>query len=137
MKPVNPLAKLDKVHEMQIRVRYQETDGQGHVHHANYIGYFEIGRTEMLRDTGVSYREFENNGLMLVITDVSCQYFQPAYYDDLLTLRTTVVKARGVRIRHQYDILREHELVVRGFTTVACVDRGGRVQRLPQWLRSG
>ena len=121
---------------MQIRVRYQETDGQGHVHHANYITYFEVGRTEMLRNTGVSYREFEASGLMLVVVDVSCQYFQPAYYDDLLTMQTSVVKSKGVRIRHQYDIFRDGNLIVRGFTTVACVDTNGQVKRLPDWLRT-
>jgi len=136
MKRVNPPEKVDRLHEMQIRVRYQETDGQGHVHHANYVTFFEVGRTEMLRSSGFSYRDFENSGLMLVVVEFSCQYFQPAYYDDLLTLQTAVIHARGVRIRHQYEMKRGDALIVRGFTTVACVDRDGQVKRLPAWLRN-
>ena len=82
-------------HEVQIRVRYQETDAMGRVHHANYINYFELGRTELLRAMGRSYKEVEHEGYYLVIADVSCRYLLPAQYDDLLTLRTTVLRARG------------------------------------------
>ena len=135
MKTVNPVAQIAREHQVEVRVRYQETDAQGRVHHANYINYFEIGRVEMLRANGVSYRQFEETGLMLVVIAVNCEYFVPASYDDLLTVKTTIVRARGVRIQHRYEITRQEELVVTGETTVACVNHDGLVTRLPGWLR--
>ncbi len=122
-------------HETEIRVRYQETDAQGHVHHTTYINYFEIGRIEMLRAAGHSYRELEDQGIRLVVSEVGCQFFTPARYDDLLRLTTTVVRSRGARIHHRYEICREQDLIVSGFTIVAAVDVSGKVVRLPRWLR--
>ncbi len=135
MNTVNPVPQIARQHQIQIRVRYQETDAQGRVHHANYINYFEIGRVEMLRSSGISYRQFEDSGLMLVVTAVGCEYFSPASYDDLLTVTTTIVRAKGVRIQHRYEIKSNGELVAAGDTTVACVNRDGVVTRLPAWLR--
>lgn len=121
-------------HEIAIRVRYQETDGQGHVHHANYLTWFEMGRVELLRAAGHSYRELEAGGIMLVISEVSVQYFLPAQFDDLLTLRTTTLKAKGARIEHGYELFRDDTLIVRARTVVACISREGKVTRLPKWL---
>jgi acyl-CoA thioester hydrolase len=123
-------------HEIEIRVRYQETDGQGRVHHANYLTWFELGRVELLRAAGHNYRELEEAGIYLVVSDVSVQYYLPALFDDLLRLRTTTVRAKGARIEHRYEIARGEELLAEGSTTVACIDRSGRVTRLPSWLRS-
>jgi acyl-CoA thioester hydrolase len=122
-------------HEIEIRVRYQETDGQGRVHHANYLAWFELGRVELMRAAGHSYRELEQAGIFLVVAAVTAQYFQPAYFDDLLRLRTTTVRAKGARIEHRYQIFRRDELLAEGTTVVACIDRSGRVSRLPEWLR--
>ena len=122
-------------HEIEIRVRYQETDGQGRVHHANYAKWFEQGRVELLRAAGRSYRDLESAGVYLVVAEVQVRYFAPALFDDLLTLRTTTVRAKGARIEHRYEVLRQGELLAEGSTTVACIDRAGRVQRLPEWLR--
>lgn len=121
-------------HEIQIRVRYQETDAQGRVHHATYLNYFEVGRVELLRAAGYSYRELEEQGIFLVVREVSCRYHEPAFYDDLLTLRTTTVRSRGVRIEHRYELFRDGQLLADGRTVVACVDRQGKVRRLPRWL---
>ncbi len=121
-------------HEIQIRVRYQETDGQGRLHHANYFTYFELGRTELLRAAGHSYRTVEEQGYLLVVADIGCEYFLPASFDDLLTLRTTVVKAKGARIEHQYEVFRDKELLARGRSIVACIDRSGKPKRIPVWL---
>jgi acyl-CoA thioester hydrolase len=121
-------------HEMQIRVRYQETDGQRRLHHANYLTYFEMGRTEMLRALGRSYREFEDAGLFMVVADASCQYKAPAEYDDLLVLRTWVVKTGAAHIRHAYELVRGATIIATGATTVVCVDRDGKVRRLPDWM---
>ena len=78
--------------ETSIRVRYAETDRMGLLHHANYFVYFEIGRTELLRQRGLTYRQVEDAGHYLVIIDIGCKFKRPAHYDDLLLLRTTVVR---------------------------------------------
>lgn len=122
-------------HEIEIRVRYQETDGQGRVHHGNFVNYFEIGRVELLRASGHSYRELEEAGVLLVVSELTCRYYLPAFYDDLLRLKTTTVRSRGVRIEHQYEVRRDEQLVADGRTVVACVRPDGKVQKLPAWLR--
>lgn len=121
-------------HEIEIRVRYQETDGQGRLHHANYFTYFELGRTELLRASGYIYRQIEDEGGMLVVSEISCQYYQPGIYDDLLRLKTTVVEARGARVVHQYQVFRGETLLAEGRSTLASINREGRVTRLPPGL---
>ena len=121
-------------HEIEIRVRYQETDGQARVHHANYFNYFELGRTELLRAAGHSYRQLEESGYMLVVAEISCKYFLPAAFDDVLRLRTSTVSARGARVEHRYEVYRGSELLAEGRSVVACINREGRVSRLPNFL---
>jgi acyl-CoA thioester hydrolase len=121
-------------HEIEIRVRYQETDGQGRVHHANYLTWFELGRVELLRAMGHSYRELEAAGVMLVVAEMNVQYYLPAFFDDVLTLTTRATKAKGARILHEYHIRRGSDLLAQGTSTIACIDRDGRVSRLPKWL---
>ena len=125
-----PLAA--RSHELTIRVTYAETDGQRRVHHANYLNYFERGRVEMLRAAGVSYRQFEAGGLMLVVTEMNVRYLGAAEFDDVLTLITTVTEVRSVRIRHRYRIWRAEELLVAADSTIACVDAQGRPAKLPR-----
>ncbi len=122
-------------HEITFRVRYQETDAQGHVHHANYLTWFEMGRVEYLRACGKSYRALEEEGVLLVIAEANVQYYSPAKFDDELRLVTNTVAARGARIFHAYQVFRGDTLLAEGKTTVACIDRGGRVRRLPDWLQ--
>jgi len=122
-------------HQIQVRVRYQETDGQRRVHHANYLNYFEVARTEMLRASGVTYRELEDAGVFLVVSEATCSYKAPADYDDLLTIRTWIEKAGGASLRHGYEVVRDATIIARGTTVVVCVDREGKVQRMPDWLR--
>src|SRR5688572_22437909 len=121
-------------HDIEIRVRYQETDGQGRVHHANYLTWFELGRVELLRAMGHSYRELEKAGIFLVVAEINAKYYLPALFDDVLRLRTTTVRAKGARIEHRYEVFRGEELLAEGTTTVACIDPRGRVTRLPNWL---
>ena len=121
-------------HHIEIRVRYQETDGQGHVHHANYFSYFELGRTEMLRAAGIGYERIEQLGIKLVVAEISCRYHRPAQFGEVLVLHTHTVSAKGARIRHRYELFRGDLLLAEGESTVACVDNRGRVQRLPQVL---
>lgn len=121
-------------HEIEIRVRYQETDGQGRLHHANFFTYFEMGRTELLRASGITYRQIEEEGWMLVVSEISCKYLQPGNYDDVLRLRTTVVETRAASVIHEYQVLRGETLLAKGRSVLACIDHQGRVQRLPEAL---
>ena len=122
-------------HDTLIRVRYAETDRMGLLHHANYFIYFEAGRTELLRQRGLSYREIEDAGHYLVIIDAGCKFKRPAHYDDLLTLRTTVARVTHVKIVHHYEVFRDGVLLAEGHTTLACVDKDGKPQPLPEQLR--
>ncbi len=121
--------------EIPIRVRYAETDRMGLLHHANYFVYFEQGRTELLRKRGMTYRDMEDAGHLLVIVDLGCKFKRPAYYDDLLTLRTIVERVTHVKIVHKYEVLRDGLLLAEGHSTLACVDREGRPQALPESLK--
>jgi acyl-CoA thioester hydrolase len=121
--------------EIQLRVRYAETDRMGLLHHANYFVYFEMGRTELLRKRGISYREVEDAGHYLVIVDIGCKFKRPAYYDDVLTLRTSVARLTHVKIVHQYQLSRDGILLAEGHSTLACVDKEGKPQALPEMLK--
>ena len=135
MTSVNSTPVVPREHEMEIRVRYQETDAQGRVHHSNYINYFEVARVEMLRQSGISYRQLEESGVMLVVASISCNYIRGAMADDLLTIKTTVTRAKGVRIHHHYEISVDEELIATGDTVVAAINESGKVVRLPKWLQ--
>jgi acyl-CoA thioester hydrolase len=121
-------------HDTTLRVRYAETDRMGFLHHANYFVYFEQGRTELLRAAGLSYRDIEDSGFFLVVIDIGCKFKRPARYDDLLVLRTIVERVTHVKIVHRYELYRDGELLAIGHSTLACVDREGRPQPLPDLL---
>ena len=127
-------------HKLEIRVRYHETDGQGRVHHAQYINYFERGRVELLRAAGKSYREVEEDGIFLVVSKMNVEYLNGAEFDDLLCLTTNVAKVGGVRIEHHYLITKQDAEgkeveIVKGSSVVASVNRDGKVRKLPKHLR--
>ncbi|HEX7376187.1 MAG TPA: thioesterase family protein [Pirellulales bacterium] len=121
-------------HEIQIRVRYQETDAMGVLHHANYFTYFEMGRTELLRANGHDYRRIEEGGVFMVVVDVGCRYRRPARYDDVLRLKTRLKRLTSAKIEHEYELYRGDELLAEGRSVLACVDGEGRLQRVPDWL---
>lgn len=125
---------MQREHEIQIRVRYKETDGQGRVHHANYFVWFEMGRVEMLRAAGYDYRKLEAEGTLLVVHKISAQYVLPAFYDDLLTLRTRLIRITPARCEQEYELYRDNDLLAKGASTLACVTRTGRVRTIPDWL---
>jgi acyl-CoA thioester hydrolase len=126
---------MNREMDLEIRVRYQETDAMGVLHHANYFTYFEMGRTELLRTTGKTYREIEDEGILMVIVKIACKYLRPARYDDVLRLHTRTRRVSAAKIEHDYQLFRGDELLAEGESTLACVDRQGRVQRTPEWLR--
>lgn len=127
---------MSSSHRIEIRVRYCETDAMGFLHHANHINYYEMGRTELLRAQGGDYRSIEESGLFLVVVKLDCRYHAPARYDDLLTLETTVERVSAVKIEHSYRLFRGDQLLASASSVLACVDREGRVQRLPESLTS-
>lgn len=99
----------NKWYKHNLRVLYQDTDQMGVVHHANYVGWFEIARTEMIRNAGISYNEVEKLGLILPVLDINISYRQPAYYDDLLTIFTKITDFSPVRLEFAYEVRRANE----------------------------
>jgi acyl-CoA thioester hydrolase len=117
-----------------LRVRYAETDKMGVVYHSNYFVWFEIGRTEFCRARGFSYREMEENeNAFLVVAESYCRYKAPAYYDDVLIVRTHITELRRRSLRFGYEIVRESDAVViaEGETGHVVTDMNGRVRSMP------
>lgn len=111
------------IHETNLRIRYAETDQMGYVYYGNYATFYEVARTEMLRSTGISYRELEEMGVMLPVTDLSCKYMKPARYDDLITIRTTIKEKPLIRLNFDYEVFnQEGELLNTGSTQLVFVD---------------
>lgn len=98
--------KLSRWFHTSFRVRYQETDQMGVVYHANYLNWFEIGRTEMIRELGFSYREMEEAGALLPVVDLDVKYHQPARYDDQITVFTRMIDFSPLRIHYAYEVRR-------------------------------
>ncbi len=121
-------------HSIEIRVRYSETDAMGFLHHSNYLTYFEIGRTELFRQQGGSYRRMEELGMFFVVASVDVKFRRPARYDDVLTLNTKISRATPARLEHSYQLLRGDELLTEGHSVIACVDNAGQLQRIPEDL---
>lgn len=119
-------------HEIEIRVRYNEADAMGFLHHGNYFAYFEMGRTELLRAQGGNYRQMESDGLLMVVVSIECKYRKPARYDDVLTLQTRIVRVTPAKLEHEYRLYRDGELLTEARSVLACVDRSGIVQRIPE-----
>ncbi|MBX3388654.1 MAG: acyl-CoA thioesterase [Phycisphaeraceae bacterium] len=126
-----------------VLVRYCECDPMGVAHHASYIPWLEIGRTDLLRETGISYKTLEERGVFLVIVKLEVKYRRPVLYDDTVEIRTKWVGGSRIKIEHEYEVV-----VVRresakeslpltaavGATTLACVNHEGRPMELPDWL---
>jgi acyl-CoA thioester hydrolase len=118
-------------------VRYAETDTMGVVYYANYLVWFEVARTDLLRTAGWSYREMETEGYRLPVLEANCVYRQPALYDDEIDVKTTGEVMSPVRVKFLYDVVRPKDelLLATGFTVHASIDRGGRPCRLPDRVR--
>ncbi len=122
---------------VQIRVRYPEVDRMGLAHHTSHFVWFEIGRTELMRERGVPYRTLEEEGILLPVIVASCSYVAPVRYDELLRVRTTLSETGPVRATFTYRIERESDglLLATGSTTHAAVDQRGRPRRMPTALK--
>jgi acyl-CoA thioester hydrolase len=118
---------------VQVTVRYAETDMMGIVYHANYLPWFEVGRTTLLKEIGVPYRKLEEEGFRLPVLEISAKYLRPAVYDDTLDILTTLAERPLLRIRLDYEVSRAGELLATGASVHAFVDREGRPVRPPAW----
>jgi acyl-CoA thioester hydrolase len=115
----------------QVTVRYAETDMMGIVYHANYLPWFEVARTQLLREQGLSYRQLEADGYRVPVLDVAAKYLRPALYDDTLTVVATIREKPLLRIKFEYQIFRGDELLVTGQSSHAFCDTKGQPTRPP------
>lgn len=119
-----------------IRVRYAETDAMGIVHHSRYIPWFEVGRSDWLREAGLSYTEFSNMGYYLTVVEVGARYLKPALYDELVTVHTWVGEIKSRELKMEYEVVNAAgECLVTGFTRHICITHDGHPARLPQVLQ--
>jgi acyl-CoA thioester hydrolase len=121
----------------RLRVRYAETDQMGVAWHGNYFAWFEVGRTDLLRERGMSYRELEQQDLYLPVIEARAAYARPARYDDALLIETRIASHSGARVAFEYEVRREADEapLATGFTAHAAVDGRGKPRRLPAELR--
>jgi acyl-CoA thioester hydrolase len=117
--------------QAQVTVRYAETDMMGIVYHANYLPWFEVARTQLLREQGFPYRQLETEGYRIPVLEVGAKYLRPALYDDTLTIVATITEKPLLRIRLGYEVLRGGELLATGHSTHAFCDLTGRPTRPP------
>ncbi len=129
----------------RIRVRYCECDPMGVAHHAAYVAWMEIARTDLLRSSGVTYAQLEHEGVFLVIVKLDVTYRRPIYYDDVIELTATWTGGSRVKIEHAYEFrvverdasagaLDPSQVVAIAKTTLGCVDKAGKIRALPDWL---
>jgi acyl-CoA thioester hydrolase len=130
---------MDEWYETEIRVRYAETDQMGIVHHANYLTWFEVGRSELCRSKGFSYKEMEDeDDALLVVAETYCRYKSPALYEDVLTVRTRVGEIRSRSLRFFYEVYRaaDDTLLAEGETLHLVTDKDKKVRKLPEIYRN-
>jgi len=123
-------------HELKIRVRYAETDQMSYVYYGNYAQYFEMGRAEWLRNLGYSYDAMEKEGIMLPVINMNVNYLKPARYDNLLTLKTILIKKPTVKIEFNFEIYNEEkELLTTAYTRLIFLNaKTNKPTRCPQHL---
>lgn len=116
---------------IQFRVRYQETDQMGIVHHSVYYVWFEMGRTEWMRERGMTYRECEEKGWLLPLVESGCQYLSSATYDDMVELVTVMSPEQGIKFRFEYTVrkLPEGTVLAKGFTRHVCTNRDKKIDK--------
>jgi len=131
--PISPANEPKHVHEVfvPVRVRYPECDPQGVAHHASYVIWLEIARTELLRAAGHAYKDLEARGVYMVVARLNVKYRMAARYDDELTIHCIAEPTHGGKLVHQYRVLRGGQLLVEADTTLVCVDADGRMQKMP------
>jgi acyl-CoA thioester hydrolase len=122
----------------QLRVRYAETDQMGRAHHMHYLAWFELGRTELLRGSGVAYSEIEREGIMLPVANVEIEYTGAAGYDELVDIQSWVseVRSRTVTFSYRATLAGTGLSLATGRTRLVCTDSEGKARRIPPHLVS-
>ena len=115
--------KLNLEKSTSVRVRYGETDQMGYCYYGNYAQFFEVGRVETLRSIGISYKNLEDSGVMLPVKNFEIEYLAPAFYDDVLVIKTKIIQLEGAKITFEYEAWREEALIACGKTILVFVDR--------------
>ena len=111
------------IHQTKIRVRYGETDQMGYMYYGNYAEFYEVGRVEMLRSLGMTYRSMEESGIMMPVLEMRSKYYKPALYDEEITVKVILGKEPGVKIHFKYELFNEqNQLINEGETTLAFID---------------
>lgn len=132
-------------HTTRVRVRYCECDPMNVAHHSSYVAWFELARTELMRNRGPSYADLERGGVLLMVTRMDVRYRSPALYDDVVEVRTAVEHLGRARISHRYEVvvvesggraLAEPRISAEALVDLACCDRNGRPRRLPPELQA-
>jgi len=119
-------------HTSKIRVRYGETDQMGYVYYGNYAEFYEVGRVEMLRSLGMTYRSMEGSGIMMPVMEMKCKYLKPALYDEEITIKVIMDKMPGIKIHFRYELFNEKvELINVGETTLVFVNMKNNRPCLP------
>jgi acyl-CoA thioester hydrolase len=133
------LKMIEPIHRSTCRVLYGDTDAGGVVYYGNYLRYFEMARSEFMRDLALSYKKIEERGLVLPVVECYTRYKAPAFYDDLLVVETSLAELKNVSCRFHYRVYRITEadqsspvLLTKGSTVHAVVDRSGKLRRLPE-----
>ena len=124
--------------QIEIRVRYAEVDQMGALHHSRYWVYFEMGRTELLRVQGCAYCDLEAAGVFFVVAKGAVVFKAPGRYDDVLLLNTQMTQMGAARIDHAYELKRKNDgqLIATAETTLACVDRDGKIIAIPDSMKA-
>jgi acyl-CoA thioester hydrolase len=123
-------------HTITITPRYSETDQGGVVHHSVYPVWFEMGRTELLRANGLAYKELEATGIFFVVAELAVKYREPARYDEKLQLQTRCSNISASKVEHTYKLTRGNDeaLLAEGTSLLVCVDDGGKIRRMPDFM---
>jgi len=120
------------VHSTKIRVRYADTDQMGYMYYGNYAEFYEVGRVEMLRSLGLTYKAMEDSGIIMPVTELKCKYFKPALYDEEITVKVIMETMPSVRIHFRYELFNEkHELINLGETMLVFINQEKKRPCLP------
>lgn len=119
-------------HSTKIRVRYADTDQMGYMYYGNYAEFYEVGRVEMLRSLGLTYKSMEDNGIIMPVTELKCKYLKPALYDEEIRVKVIIDKMPSLRIHFRYELFNEkEELINLGETTLVFIDKAKNRPCLP------
>ncbi len=132
-----PLVPTAQSSVVAARVRFDETDAMGIVHHARYLGFFELARIEWLRARGIRYADWARTGRHLAVIEASCSYLQPARFDDELAIAVTLAELRTASLRFVYTLRRDGTVLAEAGTRHACIDDSGRPRRLDEAMLEG